>query len=101
MIAVRVPDVPVMVNKVGSTVFVLAELLAVSFSTLVPVVGFVLQVGVTPLGRPEAARLTLPVNSFSGVIVMAVATEAPGARVRVAGETSRVKQGTGLRLTVR
>lgn len=64
---VSVPEVPVMVNV---TVPGVAELLAVNVSVLVPVVGFGVNTGVTPLGRPEVtARLTLPVNPFVGFTV--------------------------------
>ena len=44
----------------------LAELLAVKVSVLAPVVGFGEKDAVTPLGRPEAERVTLPVNPFCG-----------------------------------
>jgi len=43
-----------------------AELLAVRVSVLAPVVGFGEKDAVTPLGRPEAERATLPVNPFCG-----------------------------------
>ena len=47
-----------------------AVLLAVSVSSLksVVVVGFGENDAVTPLGRPETARLTLPANPYSGLI---------------------------------
>lgn len=41
---------------------VVAVLLAVSEIVLVPVAGFGVNVADTPVGRPEAARVTLPVN---------------------------------------
>jgi hypothetical protein len=44
-----------------------AVALAVSVKVLVDVVGFELNDAVTPLGRPDAAKLTLPVKPFSGV----------------------------------
>jgi hypothetical protein len=59
VVAVRLPEVPVMVTVAAPVV---AVALAVSVSTLVPVVGFVPKAAVTPLGRPEAASVTLPVN---------------------------------------
>jgi formylmethanofuran dehydrogenase subunit B len=46
-----------------------AALLAASVSTLLPVVGFVPNVAVTPLGNPDAARVTLPVNPFTSFTV--------------------------------
>ena len=47
-----------------------AVLLAVSVSTLVPVVGLVAKDAVTPLGNPDAVRFTLPVKPYWGVTVM-------------------------------
>jgi len=46
-----------------------AELLAVSVSVLLypAVVGFGEKDAVTPLGKPDAERVTLPVNPFTGV----------------------------------
>ena len=54
---------PVIVTVAGPVV---AALLAVSVIKLEPVVGFGAKDAVTPLGRPEAARLTLPVNPYCG-----------------------------------
>jgi hypothetical protein len=61
------PDVPVMVMV---EVPVAAVELAVSVSTLLEVAGFVPNPAVTPAGRPEADKVTLPVNPPEGVIVM-------------------------------
>ena len=47
-----------------------AALLAVSVKALVAVAGFGLRAAVTPLGRPEADKLTLPVKPFWGATVM-------------------------------
>jgi len=49
---------------------VAAVLLAANVSVLVLVAGFALNDGVTPVGRPDAARFTLPVNPLIGVTVM-------------------------------
>lgn len=62
-----VPEVPVTVTV---AVPVVAVLLAVKVSTLVEVVGFVPKLAVTPDGRPEAERLTDPVNPLMGVTVI-------------------------------
>lgn len=60
-VALKVPEVPVMVTMVR--VFEAAELSAESASVLFPVVGFVTQDAVTPRGSPDVtARFTLPVN---------------------------------------
>lgn len=59
-----VPEVPVIVTV---KVPVVAVLLAASVTTLVEVVGLVPNVAVTPEGRPEADKVTLPVNPPEGV----------------------------------
>ena len=59
VVAVRLPEVPVMVTV---ELPVVAVELAVRVRMLLPVVGFVPKAAVTPLGRPEAARVTLPEN---------------------------------------
>ena len=41
-----------------------AELLAVKVMAASPVVGFGVNEAVTPLGRPEAVRLTLPAKPY-------------------------------------
>ena len=56
---VSVPEVPVTVTVNAPVV---AVLLAVRVSTLDPVVGLVPNAEVTPLGNPDAARVTLPLN---------------------------------------
>lgn len=58
---VSVPEVPVTVIVL---VPVVAVLLAVNVSTLLEVVGLTPNDAVTPLGRPEAERLTDPVKPF-------------------------------------
>src|SRR5882762_1266834 len=59
VVFVRVPDVPVMVTV---TVPVVAAVPAVSVNVLVVVAGLGLNDAVTPLGRPEADKLTLPLK---------------------------------------
>jgi hypothetical protein len=67
VVTVNFPETPVMVMFEDPTV---AEELAVSVSTLDPVVGFAANPAVTPLGKPEAERFTLPVNPFTSVTVI-------------------------------
>ena len=74
VVALRFPEVPLMVTVV---VPVLAVPLAVSVSTLLPVVGFVPNAAVTPLGNPDAARVTLPLNPFWSVTIMVDVPELP------------------------
>jgi hypothetical protein len=90
VVAVRLPEVPVIVTVADPVV---AVLLAVSVSTLVPVVGFVPNAAVTPLGRPDAARVTLPENPPTSVTVMVLVPLPPCVIVRLLGESERVKLG--------
>ena len=64
--AVRLPEVPVIVMVAAPVV---AVLVAVSVTTLDPVVGLVANAAVTPVGKPEADRVTLPVNPGALVTV--------------------------------
>jgi hypothetical protein len=74
VLAVRLPLVPVMVTVDEPAV---AELLALSVNTLVPVVGLVPNDAVTPLGRPLAASVTLPLNPLAGFTVIVLVPDAP------------------------
>jgi hypothetical protein len=67
VVAVRLPDVPVIVMVLVPRP---AELLAVSVSVLYPVVGFGAKDAVTPAGRPDAERLTLLLNPYCGFTEM-------------------------------
>lgn len=59
--AVSVPAVPLMVTVEVPAV---AVALAANVTALVAVAGFVPNVAVTPAGKPEAARVTLPANGL-------------------------------------
>jgi len=61
VVAVSAPDVPVMDTTLWPT---LAELLAVKVSVDVPVVGLGEKDAVTPFGKPETTRFTLPVKPY-------------------------------------
>ena len=74
VVAVSLPDVPVMVSV---EVPMLAELLATRVSTLFPTVGVGEKDAVTPLGRPETARFTPPANPKRGLTETEVEPEAP------------------------
>ena len=69
----KVSEVPVMTTLVGP---VLAELLAISVKLAV-VAEVEANDAVTPLGRPEAARLTLSVKPPVGLIVTVLTTLPP------------------------
>lgn len=88
VVAVRLPEVPVTVTV---DVPVVAVALAVKVSTLVPVVGLVPKAAVTPLGNPDAASVTLPVNPFTSVTVIVLLPLLPCVTVRLLGEAESVK----------
>jgi len=67
VVAVTVPEAPVMVAVAKPAV---AVALAVNVTTLEPVVGFVANAAVTPLGSPDAESVTLPVNPPVSVTVI-------------------------------
>jgi hypothetical protein len=95
--AVKVPDVPEIVTV---AVPIVAVALAVKVSTLVVVVGFVPYATVTPLGRPVAAKVTLPVNPPESVTVMVSVAVLPSVIASVDADGARLKLGTNLTATV-
>ena len=91
VVATRLPEVPVMVTV---AVPVVAVELSVKLSVLVEVVGFGLNDAVTPLGKPDAARVTLPLNPPTSVTVMVLVPAAPPCvMVKLLGESESVKLG--------
>ncbi len=90
VVAVNVPEVPVIVTVADPVV---AVLLAVRVSTLVPVVGLVPNVAVTPLGKPDAASVTLPVNPPTSVTLIVLVPLLPCVTVKLLGEAESVKLG--------
>ena len=83
------------------TLPVVAVLLAVSVSVLVLVVLLGLNDGVTPLGKPEADKLTLPVKPFCGVTVLVLVPLVPWVIVTLDGDAERLKFGWAAAFTVR
>ncbi len=67
VVACTLPDVPVIVTV---AVPFGAEALATRVSVLVEVAGFGVNTAVTPLGKPDAENVTLPLKPFAGVIVI-------------------------------
>jgi hypothetical protein len=67
-----------------------AELPALSVKVLVLAVLAWLKDAVAPLGRPEAARLTLPVKPAVGLTVIVVGTLLPCATLKVLGAVARL-----------
>lgn len=92
VVLVSVPEVPVIVTV---TVPVVAVPLAVSVNVLVFVVLEGLNDAVTPLGRPDADKATLPLKPLSGFTVIVLAPLEPCVMVRLLGEAERVKFGGG------
>jgi len=80
---------------------VVAVLLAVNVSVLVLVVLLGLNDAVTPLGRAEVARLTLPVKPFCGVTVIVLVPLVPWVTVTLFGDADKLKFGWAAAFTVR
>ena len=70
---------------------VVAVELAVKVSTLLPVVGFVPKLAVTPLGRAEVESVTDPVNPPLGVTVMVELALLPWVTLTLEGEADNEK----------
>ncbi len=88
VLAVRPPEVPVMVTV---DVPEAAELPAVSVSTLDAAVGLALNDADTPEGRPDAARVTLPVKPFASATEIVSVPLLPGATDKPDAEGESVK----------
>jgi hypothetical protein len=86
-----VPEVPVIVTWAGPPR--VAAAVAVRVNVLELVAGLVEKDAVTPLGRPEAASVTIPVKPLAGVMVMVSVAGAPWTIVRVVAAGVRVKVG--------
>ena len=87
VVVVKLPDVPVTVTV---TVPVAAVLLAASVNVLVLAVLLGLNDAVTPLGRPDADKLTLLLKLFCGVTVMVLAPLVPCTIIKLFGDAERV-----------
>jgi hypothetical protein len=73
-VLLTVPEAPAIVTVYVPTV---AVPVADRVKRLLVVAGFVPKLALTPLGRPEAVKFTLPLNPLRGWIVMVVEPEAP------------------------
>jgi len=69
---------------------VVAVLLAVRVNVLVLVVLLGLNDAVTPPGKPDADKLTLPLKPFCGVTVMVLVPLAPCVIVKLLGDAESV-----------
>lgn len=79
---------------------VVAVLAAVNVKVLLEAVLAGLKLAVTPLGRPEADRLTLPVKPFTEFTVMVLLPLVPCVMVRLVGEAESEKFGCAVALIV-
>jgi hypothetical protein len=87
------PEVPVMVMVEVPDA---AVLLAASVKVVLA------NEAVTPVGRPEADKATVPVKPLDGVVVIVLVPLAPCAMVTLLGDADRLKFGAGVAaLTVR
>jgi hypothetical protein len=90
VVAVVLPEVPVTVTVAGPVV---AVELAVSVSTLELAEEAGLNEAVTPLGRPDAVNVTLPVNPSTSPTVMVSVALLPCVTGRLDAEDVSVKPG--------
>ena len=95
---VNVPDVPVTVTVAVPSV---AEPLAVSVRVLDVVVGLALSVALTPVGRPDTDKLTLPPKPFAAATLIRLVPAVPCARLKLLGDAERPKVGTAITVTDR
>ncbi len=94
VVAVELPDVPVMVT-VARPVVAVADAVSVSVEVVLPFAGGVTGLGenaaVTPLGRPLALSVVAELKPFWLVIVMVLVPLAPCAILKEAGLADNVK----------
>jgi hypothetical protein len=83
-LAVRLPEVPVMVS-VADPVVAFAAALKVTVPGL--------KVAITPEGKPVAANVIAPLNPFCGTTVMVLAPLAPGRTLKLVGDAVSAKLG--------
>ena len=82
VVCVRLPERPVTITVAGPVV---AVPLAVKVIVLLLVAGLGLNAACTPLGKPDAERVTLPLKPLNGVIVIVLVPWFPWATVNVFG----------------
>jgi hypothetical protein len=87
---VNVPEVPVIFTVTAPVVAVEA---AVRVSVLVLVPGFGLNAAVIPLGRPDAASVTLPSNPFVESMLIVLVAFPPWTSVSASGSLNKAKFG--------
>jgi hypothetical protein len=91
VVCVKLPEVPVIVTVAAPVV---ALPLAVKVSVVELVEGFGLKAAVTPLGKPVAEKVTLPLKPFVGATEIVLVPPAPPCViVTLEGEAESVKFG--------
>jgi hypothetical protein len=96
VVCAKLPEVPVMVTL---TEPVVAVPLAVSVRVLLPVVLLGLKDAVTPLGKPEADKLTLLLKPFSELTLTVLEPLVPCVTLKLLGDAESVKLGDVLVMT--
>ena len=91
VVRVRVPEAPL---TVSGKVPVAAALPTVSVSVLAEVALAGLKFAVTPEGKPEIDRFTVPLKPLTGFTLMVLVPILPCVMVNEFGEADRVKSGT-------
>jgi hypothetical protein len=81
------PEVPAIVTVAAPVV---AVAVALKVSVLVVVDGFGLNAAVTPVGKPDAENVTLPLNPLRGVTVIVLAAVLSSMTVTAFGEAANV-----------
>lgn len=92
--ALSEPEVPVIVTVTALEV-VAADALALRVNTCVPAVDPFAKLAETPLGRPVAASVTVPLNPPESATVMVLVPVLPWATDRLVGAAESVKPGGG------
>jgi hypothetical protein len=95
VVGARLPEVPVTVIDADP---VAAELLIVKFIVLCEVVLAGVNVAVTPFGRLEVVKLTLPEKPCAGTTLTAIEPLAACCRITVLGDDKSVKLGVWRKL---
>jgi hypothetical protein len=98
VVFVKLPEVPAMVTVAGPATAVLE---AVSVKVLVLVAGLGLKAAVTPVGKPVADKVTLPLKPFCGVRAIVLEPPAPCKIVTLFGDAESAKLGGATAVTVR
>lgn len=92
VVAVKLPDVPVIVIVEGPVVAVLD---AVNVRELLAVAGLGEKTAVTPAGNVDVPNVTLPLKAFCGAMLIVFEALVPCVTATLAGDAERVKFGDG------